>query len=44
MISDSDGYDGEMEDISVGEYGSGTVSEVEITDSDSDSSVDVQEG
>jgi hypothetical protein len=40
--SNCDSYDGKVEDISVGESGSDTLSEVEITDSDSDSSVDIQ--
>jgi hypothetical protein len=41
---DCHSYDGEVEDISVDESGSDTsISEVEITDSDSDSSVDMQD-
>jgi hypothetical protein len=41
--SDYDSYDGEVEDIIVDESRSDTfMSEVEIADSDSDSSVDIQ--
>jgi hypothetical protein len=41
--SDCDSYDGEVEDISVDEYRSNTsMSKGEVTDSESDSSVDMQ--
>jgi hypothetical protein len=41
--SNCDSYDGKVEDISVDESGNNTfMSEVEITDSDSDSSIDTQ--
>jgi hypothetical protein len=42
-ISDCDSYDGEVEDISAEQSRSNTyMSETEITDSDSDSSADIQ--
>jgi hypothetical protein len=37
-----DSYDGEVEDISVESSNDPSTSEVEITDSDSDSCVDIQ--
>jgi hypothetical protein len=41
--SNSDSYDGEVEDISVDEFGGdSSVADVEIAGSDSDSSVDIQ--
>jgi hypothetical protein len=41
--SDCDSYDGEVEDISVYEFRSDTsMSEIDITDSNSHSSIDIQ--